>query len=101
MSSATRRRRKILKMEILESNKQVRAIVDIANHLMVPCWIENPLGGSRAFALERILPVHVVRLPNPQNYVLRIWEEISKADGDNDKSWIDKIESAVSRRDEV
>ena len=35
---------KILKMEILESNKQVRAIVDIANHLMVPCWIENPLG---------------------------------------------------------
>ena len=30
--------------EIEESNKQVRAIVDIANHLMVPCWIENPLG---------------------------------------------------------
>ena len=61
----------------------------------------EPVGGSRAFALERILPVHVVRLPNSQNYVLHISEEISKADGDNDKSWIDKIESAVSRRDEV
>ena len=37
---AEKQRRK----EIEESNKQVRAIVDIANHLMVPCWIENPLG---------------------------------------------------------
>ena len=34
----------------------------------------EPVGGSRAFALERILPVHVVRLPNSQNHVLRIWD---------------------------